>query len=90
MLKEIGGSNAGVLGRVLGETHDALRPSDFGLLQQKVSRATDMAFRLQEQNREFFNTLSEFATLQREGQPQSQLFMAGAHPSRHTDSAPLG
>ncbi len=71
MLKEIGGSNAGVLGRVLGETHDALRPSDFGLLQQKVSRATDMAFRLQEQNREFFITLGEFATLQREGQPQS-------------------
>jgi len=71
MLKEIGGSNAGVLGRVLGETKDTLRPSDFGLLQQKVSRATDMAFRLQEQNREFFNTLSEFATLQREGQPQS-------------------
>ncbi len=58
MLKEIGGSNAGVLGRVLGGTHDALRPSDFGLLQQKVTRATDMAFRLQEQNREFFNTLT--------------------------------
>ena len=71
MLKEIGGSNAGVLGRVLGETKDTLRPSDFGLLQQKISRATDMAFRLQEQNREFFNTLSEFATLQREDQPQS-------------------
>ena len=71
MLKEIGGSNAGVLGRVLGETKDTLRPSDFGLLQQKISRATDMAFRLQEQNREFFNTLSEFASLQREGQPQS-------------------
>ena len=71
MLREIGGSNAGVLGRVLGETHDALRPSDFGLLQQKISRATDMAFRLQEQNREFFITLVEFAALQREGQPQS-------------------
>ena len=60
-----------MLGRVLGETNDTLRPSDFGLLQQKISRATDMAFRLQEQNREFFNTLTEFATLQREGQPQS-------------------
>ncbi len=71
MLKEIGGSNAGVLGRVLTESRDALRPSDFGLLQQKISRATDMAFRLQEQNREFFNTLTEFAALQREDQPQS-------------------
>jgi len=85
MLKEIGGSNAGVLGRVLGETHDALRPSDFALLQQKVSRATDMAFRLQEQNREFFNTLTEFATLQREGQPQSNYsWQARILPSTRT------
>lgn len=68
-LKEVGGSNAGVLGRLLGETHEALRPSDFGLLQQKVSRATDMAFRLEQLNREFFNTLSEFSSFQREGQP---------------------
>jgi DNA polymerase-3 subunit epsilon/ATP-dependent DNA helicase DinG len=56
---------------VLGETHEALRPSDFGLLQQKVNRATDMAFRLEQLNREFFNTVSTFAALQREGQPQS-------------------
>ena len=71
MMKEIGGSNAGVLGRILGETHDALRPSDFGLLQQKVSRATDMAFSIEQMNREFFKVLAEFARLQREGQPQS-------------------
>ncbi len=71
MLKEVGGSSAGILGRVLTETHEALRPSDFGLLQQKVSRATDMAFRLEQLNREFFNILSEFAAMQREGQPQS-------------------
>jgi DNA polymerase-3 subunit epsilon/ATP-dependent DNA helicase DinG len=71
MMKEIGGSNAGVLGRLLGEAHDALRPSDFGLLQQKVSRATDMAFSIEQMNREFFKVLGEFARLQREGQPQS-------------------
>ncbi len=71
MLKEVGGSSAGILGRVLTETHEALRPSDFGLLQQKVSRATDSAFRLEQLNREFFNTLGEFVAMQREGQPQS-------------------
>lgn len=71
MMKEVGGSNAGVLGRLLGETHDALRPSDFGLLQQKVTRATDTAFRIEQMNREFFNALGEFARQQREGQPQS-------------------
>lgn len=71
LMKEIGGSNAGILGRVLSETHPTLRPSDFGLLQQKVSRATDSAFRLEQLNREFFNITNEFAKLQREGQPQS-------------------
>lgn len=71
MMKEVGGTNAGVLGRLLGETHDALRPADFGLLQQKVNRATDIAFRIEQMNREFFNALGEFARQQREGQPQS-------------------
>ena len=71
MMKELGGSNAGLLGRILTESHEALRPSDFGLLQQKVGRATDMAFRIEQLNREFFNTLGEFARIQREGQPPS-------------------
>ena len=71
MMKEVGGTNAGVLGRLLGETNETLRPSDFGLLQQKVSRATDKAFRIEQMNREFFNVLAEFARMQREGQPQS-------------------
>lgn len=71
MMKEIGGSSSGVLGHLLSETKDALRPSDFGLMQKKVSHATDMAFRIEQVNREFFSALSEFARLQREGQPQS-------------------
>ncbi len=71
MMKEIGGTNAGTLGRLLSETHETLRPSDFGLIQQKVSRATDKAFRIEQMNREFFNVLGEFARIQREGQPPS-------------------
>ncbi len=71
MMKEVGGTNTGVLGRLLGETNETLRPADFGLLQQKVNRATDMTFRIEQMNREFFNVLGEFARLQREGQPQS-------------------
>ncbi len=85
MMKEVGGSNAGVLGRLLGETHDALRPADFGLLQQKVNRATDMAFRIEQMNREFFNVLGEFARQQREGQPQSNYnWQARILPSTRT------
>lgn len=71
IMKEIGGTNSGLLGRILGETHPTLRPSDFGLLEQKISRATDKAFRIEQMNREFFKVLSEFARLQREGQPPS-------------------
>jgi predicted DnaQ family exonuclease/DinG family helicase len=71
MMKEVGGTNTGVLGRLLGEMKDALRPSDFGLLQKSVSRATDMTFRIEQMNRQFYTILGEFAQLQREGQPQS-------------------
>ncbi|WKZ38839.1 MAG: helicase C-terminal domain-containing protein [Anaerolineales bacterium] len=71
MLKELGGSSAGVLGRMLTDTHDALRPSDFGLLQQKSKRATDQAFRLEQLSKEFFSYLGEFIAAQREGQQQN-------------------
>jgi ATP-dependent DNA helicase DinG len=71
LMKEIGGTNTGVLGRLLTETKGVLRPSDFGLLQQRVSRATDMSFRIEQMNRSFFQIVGEFARLQREGQPQS-------------------
>jgi DNA polymerase-3 subunit epsilon/ATP-dependent DNA helicase DinG len=85
MLKEVGGSSSGILGRVLGETHDALRPSEYGLLQQRINRATDLAFRLEQLNREFFNTVNEFAVLQREGQAQSNYsWQARVLPSTRT------
>jgi ATP-dependent DNA helicase DinG len=71
MLKELGGTTSGVLGRLLGGSQPVLRPSDFGLFQQKVSRATDLSFRLENLNREFFKILGEFVAFQREGNPPS-------------------
>ncbi|GAB4568281.1 MAG: helicase C-terminal domain-containing protein [Anaerolineales bacterium] len=71
MLKELGGSSAGLLGTILTDTHDSLRPSDFGLLQQKSKRATDQAFRVEQLSKEFFAYLGEFIQVQRQGQPQS-------------------
>ncbi|MCZ2126972.1 MAG: DEAD/DEAH box helicase family protein [Anaerolineales bacterium] len=71
LLKELGGSSAGMLGAILTETHNLLRPSDFGLLQQSAKRATDQAFRAEQLAREFFTFLNEFIQAQREGQPQS-------------------
>ncbi len=71
MLKELGGSTSGVLGRLLGASQSALRPSDFGLLGQKVARAGELSFRLENLNREFFSGLGEFVALQRESEPPS-------------------
>ncbi|MEN9562872.1 MAG: hypothetical protein RIR73_1116 [Chloroflexota bacterium] len=71
LLKELGGSSAGLLGTILTDTHDSLRPSDFGLFQQKAKRATDQSFRVEQLAKEFFLYLGEFIKAQREGQPQS-------------------
>ncbi|MBX3038140.1 MAG: DEAD/DEAH box helicase family protein [Anaerolineales bacterium] len=71
MLKELGGSSAGLLGKMLTESHNALRPSDFGLLQQRSKRATDQAFRLEQLSKQFFSYLSEFIAIQRQGQQQN-------------------
>ncbi len=81
-LKDLGGPSAGGLGRVLTETEAVLRPSDFGRLQQLIDRATDMAFRLEQLNREFFDTLGAFASLQREDQgPRAYSWQARILPS---------
>jgi ATP-dependent DNA helicase DinG len=71
LIREIGGSSSGLLGHVLSSTRDQVRPSDFALLNQKVERATDLVWRLQEQTRIFFDALAEFVSYQREGQPTS-------------------
>ncbi len=71
MLKELGGSSAGLLGRMLTETHQTIQPSDFGLLQQKAKHATDQAFRVEQLSKQFFNMVGDFIAIQREGQPVS-------------------
>ncbi|MGC1376776.1 MAG: helicase C-terminal domain-containing protein [Anaerolineales bacterium] len=71
MLREVGGTNSGVLGRLLNETRDVLRPSDYASFTQLVHRASDMAFRLDSQGKDFFYGLAEFVALQRAGKPQS-------------------
>jgi DNA polymerase-3 subunit epsilon/ATP-dependent DNA helicase DinG len=69
--REAGGSSSGILGHLLGATRNQIRPSDYALLGQKIERATDLIFRMQEQTRIFFDSLAEFVAFQREGQPTS-------------------
>ncbi|MBN1303077.1 MAG: DEAD/DEAH box helicase family protein [Anaerolineales bacterium] len=71
ILREIGSSSSGTLGRMISELAGALRPSDHAQLGQMVKRATDLAFRVEHQCRDFFITLGEFAHYQREGRPQN-------------------
>jgi DNA polymerase-3 subunit epsilon/ATP-dependent DNA helicase DinG len=71
LIREVGGSNSGILGHLIAATRNQIRPSDFALLNQKVERATDLIYRLQEQTRIFFDSLAEFVAYQREGQPSS-------------------
>ncbi len=71
LIREVGGSSSGLLGHLLATTRDQVRPSDFATLNQKVERATDLVWRLQEQARIFFDALTEFIAFQREGQPTS-------------------
>ena len=71
LIRETGGSSSGILGLLLATTRDQIRPSDYAMLNQKVERATDLVWRLQEQVRIFFDGMGEFVSLQREGQPLS-------------------
>jgi DNA polymerase-3 subunit epsilon/ATP-dependent DNA helicase DinG len=71
LIREAGGSKSGIFGQLLSSARDVVRPSDYALLGQKVERATDLSWRLQEQAHAFFDALSEFVSYQREGQPPS-------------------
>lgn len=82
MLKEVGGSRAGLLGDALAETREALRPSELATLQRTIERATDLAFRSEQLSRTFFECLAEFAAAQREGeQPTSYAWQARILPA---------
>jgi DNA polymerase-3 subunit epsilon/ATP-dependent DNA helicase DinG len=72
MLREIGGSSAGVLGHLLTAARDHIRPADYARLLQLAQRAGDLAFRLDSYSKDFFFAISQFMAYQQEGRPQSQ------------------
>jgi len=71
LLRELGSTSSGILGRLLTTLNEVLRPSDLAAFNQAVSRTTDLAFRLEHDFKEFFQTLNMFLEEQREGQPIS-------------------
>ena len=69
MLRELGGTSSGILGRLLGLLRNLLRPSEFASFQQAVERSTDLIYRGDQDIRQFFMVLAEFMDIQRDGQP---------------------
>jgi DNA polymerase-3 subunit epsilon/ATP-dependent DNA helicase DinG len=69
LLKELGGSSSGILGRVLTQLKALLRPSDFAGVHQAVERLTDLGFRADYDFKQFFQAVYGFLEAMREGQP---------------------
>lgn len=72
MLRELGGSTSGIMGRMLNLVRTSARPSDYGMIQQNVARATDLAFRLEHDFGQFFRAIEFFLEDRREGRPVGQ------------------
>ena len=75
LLRELGGPNAGALGKLLAATQEILPPADYASLNHLVQRGTDHAFRLETLVRNFFSALDHFLYELREGRsvgPYSQ------------------
>jgi ATP-dependent DNA helicase DinG len=68
-LRELGGPTAGVLGFLLNTLQDLLIPEDYGRVNHLVQKATDLAFNIESQAREFFQAIMYFIDDQREGKP---------------------
>jgi DNA polymerase-3 subunit epsilon/ATP-dependent DNA helicase DinG len=66
-LRELGGSKAGLLGRILVAAQDLLDPGQMAALNHLVEQVTDKAFHFQNLIRHFFTTVDEFLLDQREG-----------------------
>jgi DNA polymerase-3 subunit epsilon/ATP-dependent DNA helicase DinG len=69
LLRELGSSNSGILGRLLTELQPVLRPSDLAAVQSQVARGSDLSFRLEHYLKQFFDSINEFLVDQREGRP---------------------
>ena len=69
LLKQLGSPSSGLLGWTLSATQEALPPSDLAVLRHTVQRITDLAFRFQNHNQQFFTSVNHFLSEQREGQP---------------------
>jgi ATP-dependent DNA helicase DinG len=67
-IRELGGPNAGVLGKLLDTIEGTVPPSDFAAVNQLIQHATDEAFNFQSTSQVFFRSLDQFLFEQRGGE----------------------
>lgn len=69
LIHELGGPNSGLLGRFLVQFQGSLQPSEWAALQTVVRQISDLAFKVTSLNNQFFNSIDDFLTDQRDGRP---------------------
>ena len=67
LLRELGGSSSGILGRYLTAIRHSMPPSDVAAQEALVRQSTDTAYQVENQTRRFFTTIDIFLENQREG-----------------------
>ena len=69
LLRELGGPRSGLLGWILSAAQPILPPDDLASLDYLVQRATDLAFRLENEFRRFFTEIDRCLYNLRDGRP---------------------
>jgi DNA polymerase-3 subunit epsilon/ATP-dependent DNA helicase DinG len=67
LFDELGGTASGILGRVSTTLQRLLKPSDYASVNAAIEKATDLAYRVENDFRKFFTAIDEFMVQERDG-----------------------
>ena len=67
LFDELGGTASGILGRVSTTLQRLLKPSDYASANAAIEKATDLAYRVENDFRKFFTAIDEFMLQERDG-----------------------
>ncbi len=72
LLRELGGSSSGILGRFLNVIYKAVSPTELAGMEKEVKQSTDAAARLQNDAIHFFRSVDQFLKMQSNERQQVQ------------------
>ena len=67
VLDELGGTASGILGRVSSILQRLIKPSEYASVSVTIEKATDLAYRTENDIRKFFTAIDEFMVQERNG-----------------------